>query len=98
MRETGAQLIMKITGDASPFPIESALPAKNFELGLQLAMGRITDAGDKRADAARPDRAKRHKGADEKPAGRDRRGPSPEAKAASDRKLKKKLKKLTKKK
>ena len=54
--------------------------------------------GDKRADAARPDRPKRHKGVDEKPAGRDRRGPSPEAKAASDRKLKKKLKKLTKKK
>jgi len=54
----------------------------------------------KRADGAgaRPDRHKRDKSAGDKPAGRDRRGPSPEAKAASDRKLKKKLKKLSKKK
>lgn len=64
--------------------------------------------GEKRADAARPDRPKRDKPfagkpggakpAGDKPGARDRHGPSPEAKAASDRKLKKKLKKLTKKK
>jgi len=54
--------------------------------------------GDKSAETGRADRPKRHKNADEKPGTRERRGPSPEARAASDRKLKKKLKKLTKKK
>jgi ATP-dependent RNA helicase DeaD len=57
-----------------------------------------TEGTETRSGEARPARHKRDKTAADKSGSHERRKPSPEAREASDRKLKKKLKKLTKRK